>query len=210
MSRQHSRDPSYIKSKKEGYRARSAYKLVDLQKRYNIFKRAFYILDIGCHPGSWLQVCKKIAEENLEKYNDKHYHRNHFKILGVDVKRTTPIEGVTTIKEDITDLEVLPKINKFFEDKIDIIISDASINKTGIKQRDSLEQVKLNSTISKLASKLLKKKGVLVLKAFQGEGFEELIRNLSKTYNSVRNYKPESSKKRSNEIYVICLNKKYD
>ena len=68
--RTHRRDPHYKQAKKENFRARSAYKLLEFNRKFNIFKRAFYILDLGSTPGSWLQVSKKIAEENLEKYND--------------------------------------------------------------------------------------------------------------------------------------------
>jgi len=101
-SKEHRRDPYYKSAKQEGYRARSAFKLLEIQKRFNIFKRAFYILDLGCAPGSWLQVAKKFSEENLEKYIDQYYHRDHYKIMGVDIKKTTPIEKIKLVQEDFT------------------------------------------------------------------------------------------------------------
>ena len=131
----HKRDPDYKKAKKEGYRARSAYKLLDIQKRFNIFKRAFYILDIGSTPGSWLQVAKKIAQESLEKYNDEHYHRDHFKIMGVDIKKLTPIENVKIVRMDATLPEFQEELVSYFHDKLDLILSDASIQKSGNKFR---------------------------------------------------------------------------
>ena len=74
MTDQHNKDAEYRRAKREGYRARSAYKLLEIQNKYNIFKRAFYIVDIGSAPGSWLQVAKSNAEENLLRYKDKFYH----------------------------------------------------------------------------------------------------------------------------------------
>ena len=73
----HKKEQFYKQAKSEGYRARSAYKLLEIQKRFKIFKRAFYILDLGSAPGSWLQVSKNFAEENLDKYKDQYYHRNN-------------------------------------------------------------------------------------------------------------------------------------
>ena len=81
---EHKQDSQYRKAKRQGYRARSAFKLFEIQKRFNVFKRSFYILDLGSAPGSWLQVSKKLATENIDKYKDGFYHRDHFKILGVD------------------------------------------------------------------------------------------------------------------------------
>ena len=163
----HKKEQFYRKAKKDGYRARSAYKLFDIQKRFNIFKRAFYILDVGCAPGSWLQVIKTFAEENLVKYNDQYYYRNNFKIMGVDIVSTSPIENVHIIKTDITKPEIQTEINAFFQSKLDLILSDASIKKTGIKFTDQIRQLALCYKILELARKNLKFKGNLVIKLFQ-------------------------------------------
>ena len=110
MARDHKADKHYKKAKREGYRARSAYKLLDIQKRFNVFKRAFYILDLGSAPGSWLQVCQEKAEKNLQKYQDKHYHRDHYKIMGVDLKHVSPIEGTKTLRMDFTESEFIKRV----------------------------------------------------------------------------------------------------
>ena len=136
----HAKDPQYQQAKKNGYRARSAYKLLDIQTRYNIFKRAFYILDLGCAPGSWLQVTKKIAEDNLNKYNDQYYHRDHYKILGIDIKKVSQIENVKLLKMDFTNPEFHNELESYLQTKIDLILSDAAINKSGIKFSDHLKQ----------------------------------------------------------------------
>ncbi|MFX0029281.1 MAG: SAM-dependent methyltransferase [Candidatus Hermodarchaeota archaeon] len=204
----HKQDAHYQKAKKEGYRARSAYKLLEIQKRYNIFKRAFYILDLGCAPGSWLQVSKSFAEENLIKYNDQHYHRNEYKIMGVDVKKVSPIENVIVLQIDFTNAEFQEEVKSYFHDKIDLMLSDASIHKSGNKFTDHINQINLCYKILDLAKDYLKFKGVLVMKTFQGSDFNKLVSKTKPLFRIMRSFKPISSKKKSNEIYLVGMQKK--
>ncbi len=203
----HKQESFYKKAKKDGFRARSAYKLFDIQKRFNIFKRAFYILDLGSAPGSWLQVAKKFAEENLEKYNDQFYHRDHYKIMGVDIQNVAPIENINIIKADLTKQEIQQHIDSYFKNKLDLIISDASIKKIGNKFTDQIKQIGLCNKVLNLAEKNLKYKGSLVIKAFQGSDFDNFTRKMKKMFRFLQSYKPKSSKKKSNEIFLIGLNK---
>jgi 23S rRNA (uridine2552-2'-O)-methyltransferase len=206
--KEHKKDGHYQQARKEGYRARSAYKLLDIQKRFNIFKRAFYILDLGCAPGSWLQVSKKLALENLNKYQDQYYHRDHYKIMGIDLKKVSSIEDVILLKLDFTEPEVHKVIEEYFQNRIDLILSDASINKTGNKFTDQLNQIKLCFKVLEIANIHLKYKGTLVLKAFQGNDFNDLLKKIRSEFRVLRTFKPKSSKKKSNEIYLIGLQKK--
>ncbi len=206
--KEHKKDGHYQQARKEGYRARSAYKLLDIQKRFNIFKRAFYILDLGCAPGSWLQVSKKLALENLNKYQDQYYHRDHYKIMGIDLKKVSSIEDVNLLKLDFTEPEVHKVIEEYFQNRIDLILSDASINKTGNKFTDQLNQIKLCFKVLEIANIHLKYKGTLVLKAFQGNDFNDLLKKIRSEFRILRTFKPKSSKKKSNEIYLIGLQKK--
>ena len=201
------KEPFYKRAKKEGYRARSAYKLLDIQKRFNIFKRAFYILDLGSAPGSWLQVAKKFAEENLDKYKDQYYHRDHYKIMGVDTKKVSPIENIKIIKANLTKLEIQEQINFYFKDKLDLILSDASIKKTGNKFTDHIKQLNLCYEILKIVEKYLKIKGNVVIKAFQGSDFNIIEEKMNSRFRFLKSYKPKSSKKKSNEIFLVGLNK---
>jgi len=203
----HKKDPHYKKAKKEGYRARSAYKLLEIQKRFNIFKRSFYILDLGCAPGSWLQVSKKFAEENLEKYKDQYYHRDHYKVMGADIKKTSPIDNIYILKVDITKSEFQEQIDSYFQNKLDLILSDASISKIGNKFTDHLRQIKFCYKILDLAKKNLKVKGNIVIKAFQGLDFNKFFKKIKMEFKFLKSYKPQSSKKRSNEIFLIGLQK---
>lgn len=204
----HKFDPHYKKAKQQGYRARSAYKLLGIQKRFNIFKRAFYILDIGSAPGSWLQVAQEKAEEGLERYADHHYHRKDYKILGVDLNKVSDIDGIKTVKMDATSDEFQQEIEEFFDDELDLIISDASINKTGNSFSDHIRQIHLCSQILELAKKYLKRKGNFVVKCFQGSDIEKFYKKVRNEFHYVKRFKPKASKKTSNEIYIIGLNKK--
>ncbi|MFX0024950.1 MAG: SAM-dependent methyltransferase [Candidatus Hermodarchaeota archaeon] len=204
----HRKESHYREAKQKGYRARSAFKLIEIQKRFNIFKRAFYILDLGSAPGSWLQVAKEFANENLEKYNDDHYSRTNYKIMGVDLKKLSPIEDVEIVKMDLTKEELRNKINEYFNgEKLDLIISDASINKSGNKFSDQARQIKLCYEILKL-TKFLKYKGTFVIKLFQGKDYEEFFKDLKKKFINIKSFKPKSSYKKSNEIYLIASKKK--
>ncbi len=203
----HKQESFYKQAKKEGFRARSAYKLFEIQKRFNIFKRAFYILDLGSAPGSWLQVAKKFAEENIDKYKDQFYHRDHYKIMGVDIKNVALIENIKIIKADLTEQEFQAQIDSFFKSKLDLILSDASIKKTGNKFTDQIKQINLCNTILNLVEKNLKHKGILVIKAFQGSDFDSFARKMKHIFRFLKSYKPKSSKKKSNEIFLVGLNK---
>ena len=205
---QHKQEKFYKKAKKEGYRARSAYKLLDIQKRFNIFKRAFYILDLGCAPGSWLQVAKKFAEDNITKYKDQFYHRDHYKIMGIDIKKVSPIENISIVQNDLTLPETQEQIAIYFQNKLDLILSDASIKKSGNKFSDHIKQLNLCYTILGVVKNNLKYKGAVVIKAFQGSDFRKFFNEMKKIFRILNSYKPSSSKKKSNEIFIIGLQKK--
>ena len=198
----------YKKAKSEGYRARSAYKLRDIQYKFNIFKGAFYILDLGCAPGSWLQVIKEFAEKNLIKSKDKHFRRDHYKIMGVDLNKVSPIESIEIIQRDINDPRLKEEILSYFKEKVDLVLSDASINKIGNKFTDQMNQINLCYVILDLTKNILKLGGNFIIKVFQGTDFNNFVKKLKQEFISVKSYKPKSSRKISNEIYLIGIKKK--
>ena len=206
MVEQHNKDPDYRRAKKEGYRARSAYKLLEIENRYNVFKRAFYIIDIGSAPGSWLQVVKSKAEENLLKYDDKYYHRDSYKILGVDVKSISPIDNVKILKMDVTEPEFIPEIKSYFGDEVDLLLSDASIKKSGNKFSDQVHQIRLCRKILEILE-ILKKNGNLVIKLFRGSDYQDFLEEVKRKFQIVKGFKPKSSYKKSNETFIIGLKK---
>jgi 23S rRNA (uridine2552-2'-O)-methyltransferase len=206
MTEHHNNDPTYKRAKREGYRARSAYKLLEIEKRYKIFKRAFYIIDIGSAPGSWLQVAKSKAEENLLKYDDKYYHRDSYKILGVDIKSITPIENVKILKMDIAEPVFLTEVKSYFGDEVDLILSDASIQKSGNKFSDQVQQIRLCHKILEVLE-ILKKNGNMVIKLFRGSDYKDFFEDVKRRFQDVKGFKPMSSYKKSNETFIIGLKK---
>jgi len=128
--------------------------------------------------------------------------------MGVDIKKVSPIEDVKIVKMDATLPEFQNEIEKFFHDKLDLVLSDASINKTGNKFSDQIRQINLCHKILNIAKRNLKFKGYFVIKVFQGQDFNNFLKTMKKEFQYVKSYKPKSSRKGSNEIFLIGLKKK--
>ena len=184
------RDQFFKKAKVLGYRSRAAFKLLEINKKFNIIKRSSNLLDIGSTPGGWSQVASKVIIDG--------------KILAVDIMPMEKIKNVTFLKNNFLEKETQTKILKTFGEKIDIIISDMAENTTGNKSVDSIRTNNLCSTVINFSLKTLKKKGTLVCKLFMGEDFLE-VKNLAKNnFKKVDFFKPESSRSESKETYIIC------
>jgi len=184
------RDQFFKKAKVLGYRSRAAFKLLELNKKFNIIKKNSNLLDIGSSPGGWSQVASKII--------------NNGKILAVDLIAMEKLDKVIFIKNDFLDIETQNKIMNVFEKKIDVIISDMAENTTGNKSVDSIRTNSLCSTVINFSLTTLNKKGTLICKLFMGEDFLE-IKNLAKNnFKKVDFFKPESSRSESKETYIIC------
>ena len=184
------KDYYFKKAKKEGYRARSAYKLFELNKKYQLISRNDKILDLGCTPGSWLQAAVNLTGKNSF-------------VLGIDILPVKEIKGAKFIQGDITDILTWERI-KEFSNEFDAIISDVAPKTSGIKELDHNKSIYLNETALELADKFLKKNGNFLCKVFQGEYFQEFLDKIKKKFEFVKCSKPESSRKESKEIYVIC------
>ena len=184
------RDQFFKKSKTLGYRSRSAFKLIELNKKYRFIKKNSNLLDLGSCPGGWSQVASKIITSG--------------KILSVDIKDMEPISNVEFIKADILQNDTKDIIVRYFQSKLDIIISDMAANTTGNRSLDSIRTNQLCSEIINLSKELLKPKGVLVSKLFMGEDFIE-VKNLAKSvFKKVNFFKPNSSRSESKETYIHC------
>ncbi len=182
------KDFYFRKAKEEGYRARSAYKLFELNKKYNLIKRNDRVLDLGCSPGSWLQAASKISNGL---------------IVGVDILPVQQIKNVKFIQADITDKGTLDMIRSF-SNEFDVILSDMAPKTSGIKELDHNKSIYLNEKALETAKELLAKKGNFLCKVFQGEYFKEFLDEVKKQFEFVKSSKPESSRKESKEIYIIC------
>tara|TARA_B110000881_G_scaffold163638_1_gene146720 strand:- start:239 stop:865 length:627 start_codon:yes stop_codon:yes gene_type:complete len=184
------RDQFFKKAKVLGYRSRAAFKLVELNKKFNFIKKNSNLLDIGSTPGGWSQVASKIV--------------THGKILAVDITAMEKVDNVIFFKNDFLKKEAQAKILNTFGGKIDVIISDMAENTTGNKSVDSIRTNNLCSTVINFSLKTLDKKGTLICKLFMGEDFLE-VKNLAKNnFKKVDFFKPESSRSESKETYIIC------
>ena len=154
------RDQFFKKSRTLGYRSRSAFKLIELNKKYKFIKKSTKLLDIGAFPGGWAQVTSKIISTG--------------KILSLDTKKMDELKNVSFIQCNFLEENTKEKILNFFKDKLDVVISDMAANTTGNKSLDSIRTNQLCAEVVKFSSKILKPNGVLVSKLFMGDDFLEV------------------------------------
>lgn len=192
------RDEYAIKAQKAGYRARSVYKLLEMQERFDLIKPDYSVIDIGCAPGSFLQAIRNIVREKT--------------IIGVDLKECKPFSypNVSTLQCSIFDYEKLSKmvIDIIWDDQFDLITSDIAPNTTGRFDVDQYASVELNIEICKFSEWFLKQWGNMVLKVFKGEDFNDLAQEVKKRFESMTTFKPMACRDSSHEEYIICWNKK--
>ena len=177
-------------SKVDGYRARSAYKLIEIDEKFKIFKGDMFVIDIGAAPGSWSQYVSKVVKNG--------------KLISIDLKEIDEIKNTTLIKGDFTDENIKNKIKNFLNKKPDVIISDMAVNTTGIKDLDSLQTGELCKDSIYFAKDVLSKNGFFVSKIFMGSSFNEIVALSKKTFKEVKVFKPKSSRKDSKESFIIC------
>ncbi|MFH1972367.1 MAG: RlmE family RNA methyltransferase [archaeon] len=176
------KDSYYTKAKQEGFRARSSYKLLEIQQKYKIIKPTDSVLDIGCAPGSWLQVVKKLT-------------RGY--ILGIDIVKIKPMRGINFIQEDINKFKIDKKFNT--------VLSDIAPKTTGIRHLDQEQSYELTEQSYEVAKKYLKYGGNFVVKTFQSENTQKLIRKMKPHFKLVKTFVPKSTRPSSKEIYIIAL-----
>ncbi len=184
------RDQYFKKAKIEGYRSRAAFKLIEINSKFNIIKKDSNLLDLGSCPGGWSQVASKIVSKG--------------KIVSVDIKEMKPINNVKFVKKDFLQEESQNFILSYFGKKIDVIISDMAADTTGVKDLDSIRTNLICLEVLDFSSKLLNSSGNLVSKIFMGQDFELIKKKAKKKFNKVNFYKPESSRSNSKETYIHC------
>ncbi|MDA7606511.1 RlmE family RNA methyltransferase [Pelagibacteraceae bacterium] len=184
------RDQFFKKAKVLGYRSRAAFKLIELNKKFNFIKKNSNLLDIGSTPGGWSQVASKIVISG--------------KILAVDIVPMQTLDNVLFLNNDFSDEKTQKKILNIFNNKIDVIISDMAENTTGNKTIDSIRTNSLCSDVINFSLEMLTVKGTLVCKLFMGEDFLEVKNLAKKNFKKVDFFKPESSRGESKETYIIC------
>ena len=184
------RDPFFKQSKIQGYKSRSAFKLVEMNEKFKFLNQNSYLLDLGSSPGGWSQVAAKKITKG--------------KILAIDIKLMNKIEKVHFLQRNLFDATVYDKILTYFDKKIDVVLSDVAADTTGNKNLDSYRTGELCLRGMDLALKILNKDGVFLSKLFMGSIFAEIHKKANKYFKKVIKYKPLSSKQKSKEIYIYC------
>ena len=177
-------------SKVYGYRARSVYKLIEIDKKFKIFKNGLSVVDLGAAPGSWSQYVAKTVKNG--------------KVVSIDLKPIEKIKNIILIKGDFTENEYQDKIKQLFRSKVDVVLSDMAVNTTGIKNIDAIYTGELCKEAMIFAKEILSKDGKFVSKIFMGSTFNEIILEAKLVFKEVKVFKPKSSRKNSKESFIIC------
>ena len=186
------RDTYVRQSKVDGYRARSAYKLIEIDEKFKIFKGGLTVIDIGAAPGSWTQYASKAVKNG--------------KIISIDLKEMEPIGNTFQIKGDFTEDQTQQKIKELLTDKSDIVMSDMAVNTTGIKNIDSIQTGELCKEAMIFSKDIISNSGFFISKIFMGGSFNEIVQLGKKIFKVVKVFKPKSSRKDSKESFIICKN----
>ena len=184
----------YQQAKEEGFRARAAYKIRQIQTRFRIISKGDFLLDLGCAPGSWIQEIKREFDE--------------ISIIGVDIVKMKPIEGVCFIQGDIGEDVTIENLAKVLSQEVDVVISDCAPKLSGSKETDYARHIFLVERVLQIMKRFLKQKGHLVCKLFDGDDTNKIRNDLKQAFEEVWLFKPESSRKESAELYLVGKNYK--
>lgn len=186
-------DDHYVKlAQRDGYRARAAYKLLEINDKLQLIKKGMTVVDLGSAPGSWSQVAGKLVGDSG-------------KLIASDILPMDTLENVTFIQGDFREQEVFDAIMAEVADKkVDVVLSDMAPNTSGFASVDQPRMMYLCELAVDFATQVLDTGGVLIIKVFQGEGSSELRAEMQKTFSKVRSIKPKASRARSKEMYWIA------
>ena len=186
------RDIYIRRSKIEGYRSRAAYKLIEIDEKFKIFRNGISVIDLGAAPGSWSQYASKKIKNG--------------KIVSIDLKDMEKIDNTVQIKGDFTEKTNQSKIKDLLKYKADVVLSDMAANTTGIKNIDSIYISELCKEAILFCREILNINGKFVSKIFMGSTFNEIVAETKLIFKEVKVFKPKSSRKYSKESFIICKN----
>jgi 23S rRNA (uridine2552-2'-O)-methyltransferase len=190
--KQHVKDPYVQQSQRDGYRSRASYKLLEIIGKDNMIRPGMTVVDLGAAPGGWSQVAAELVG---------HKGRVH----AVDLLPMDGIAGVDFILGDFTEDDILQQLLKLIDNRpVDLVISDMAPNLTGSKAVDQPASIYLVELALDLACQVMKPEGVFVAKIFQGEGFDEFVRHVRTLFNTVSMRKPDASRAKSREVYMVA------
>ena len=184
------RDIYVRQSKVDGYRARSVYKLIEIDEKFKIFKGGMNIVDIGAAPGSWSQYASKKVKNG--------------KIISIDLKEMEEIPNTIQIHGDFTQEKTQNEIKSHLNKGLDLVMSDMAVNTTGIKNVDSIQTGELCKEAMIFSQNIILKNGYFISKIFMGGTFNEIVALGKKIFKEVKVFKPKSSRKDSKESFIIC------
>ena len=193
----HINDPFVKKSRQDGYRARSVYKLIELNEKEKLIRPGMTVVDLGAAPGSWTQVVREKLAGRDGEVNGR--------IIAMDILPMDPIDGVTFLQGDFREQEVADKLTELVGDRqVDLVLSDMAPNLSGIAAADAARCLLLNELALEFCLEHLKTDGVFVTKVFQGSGFSQYVETLKKHFKTVLTRKPEDSRSTSAEVYMVA------
>lgn len=185
------RDPFYLRAKKEGYRSRAAYKLLDLVRRAPRVRRGARVLELGCWPGGWLQVlCREVGAEG--------------RVVGVDIEEIEPLPGVVFVHGDFSEPRVVERIAAALGGAADAVLSDAAPKLTGVREVDRAAQEELCLAALAVAERVLRPDGALILKGFPGPEADRFRARLRERFAAVAETRPQGKRASSKEFYWIA------
>ncbi|MCX6643748.1 MAG: RlmE family RNA methyltransferase [Candidatus Bathyarchaeota archaeon] len=188
------REYYYKKAKEENYRSRATYKLVQANEKYGFIQRNDIVVDLGAAPGGWIQAARKMTG------------KNGF-VLGVDLKPIDPFtqEYVRTIVADLTEPGIVEQIRSFLPREADVVISDAAPNITGVWDVDHARQIDLATKSLEIAQCILRPSGNFFVKVFEGDLLNDFIQTVKNLFETVKIVKPQASRAKSSEMYLLAL-----
>ena len=194
-------DPYVKLAKEKGYRSRAAFKLLEINKKFNILKFGDSVIDLGCAPGGWSQVAVEKTNANLDQLNKK-----KGRVIGIDLKPILSVNGAEILVLDFLETNFEEKMGEILNYKVDNVLSDMASNSTGHKKSDHLRIMALCESAAYFAFDILNEGGNFVSKVLAGGAEMELQNILKKKFDKVINFKPKSSRSDSSEKYVVALN----
>jgi len=193
---EHVNDEYVRRAQKDGYRARAAYKLIEIDDKDKLIKPGMTVVDLGCAPGSWAQVVKQRL-------------KGSGRIIGLDLLEIEPIAGVEFIQGDFREESVLKLLEeKLNNQPVDLVIADMAPNISGVKDADQAGATYLTELALEFSNDWLKPKGNFLVKVFIGSGFDDIVKRMRSEFDKVVTRKPKASRGRSSEVYLLGVGRR--
>ncbi len=189
-------DPYVVEAKRRGFRSRAAFKILDLDEKYGLFKPGMAVVDLGCAPGGWTQIAVDSVKAGKEGGG---------KVVGVDLLETEQVAGATIFQADFMDDDTPDRLKALLGGPADAVISDMAANTTGHSQTDHIRIIALAETALEFAFEVLAPDGFFIAKVFSGGAEAGLLSRLKANFRKVAHFKPLSSRKESAETYVVAI-----